>query len=104
MAVGMLLDMPATGAEMYEAVNQQMFGTSTPSADQLPDALIFHSAGPAAGGWRIFDVWESREAFETFFREQVGPAMQALGGEAASGPPPEPQIYELSNWVRGTAG
>ncbi|HEX6702458.1 MAG TPA: hypothetical protein VF101_17145 [Gaiellaceae bacterium] len=104
MAVGMLLDMPAEAGAMYEAVNQQMFGTSTPTADQLPSELILHSAGATAGGFRIFDVWESREAFERFFQGQVGPAMQALGGEAASGPPPEPQIYELSNWVRGQAG
>jgi hypothetical protein len=104
MAVGMLLDIPGGTAEMYEAINQQMFGTSTPAADRLPEALIFHTAGAAAGGWRVFDVWESREAFDRFFREQVGPAMQALGDQAPSGPPPEPQIYELANYQRGRAG
>jgi hypothetical protein len=104
MAVGMLLDLPGGTAEQYEAINQQMFGTSTPPAEQLPDELIFHSAGATAGGFRIFDAWESREAFDSFFREQVLPAMEALGAQASGGPPPEPEIYELRNHVRGKAG
>ena len=104
MAVGMLIDIPGGTAEMYEAVNQEMFGTSQPDPGRMPEELIFHTAGATADGWRIFDVWESREAFDRFFREQVGPAMQAIGDQAPPGPPPEPQIHELANYQRGRAG
>lgn len=79
MAVGMLIEIPGGTADQYEAVNQEMFGTSSPSPDQLPEDLIFHTAGATPDGWRIFDVGQSREAFDRFFREQIAPAMQALG-------------------------
>lgn len=31
------------------------------------------------GGWRIVDVWESAEAFQTFSDQRIMPAVQKVG-------------------------
>jgi hypothetical protein len=50
-------------ADLYDQVNPRVNPPGNP-----PDGLIFHSSGPSPdGGWRILDVWESREAFDRFF-------------------------------------
>jgi hypothetical protein len=74
MAVGMLQMLQGGTKEQYDQVNEAMFGQSRPSSDQVPEGLIIHSAGPAEGGWYIYDIWESREAFERFMDGQLGAA------------------------------
>ena len=97
MPVAMLQDAEGFGAETYDAVNKAMAIESNP-----PEGLIFHTAGQANGVFRIFDVWESREAFERFERERLGPAigkvMQDQGQEMGS--PPQREFYELHNLMK----
>jgi|SRR5437870_2229765 len=96
MAIGMLLDVPGGTQELYDRINETMFGTSDPPPSDMPDGLIFHTAGATADGWRIFDVWESRDHFDRFFEGRVVPALQQVAG--SSGGADEsggPQIHEL---------
>jgi hypothetical protein len=95
MAIGMLIEGPEWTQEQYEEINERMFGTSAPSS--APEGLIFHTAGHGPNGWRVFDVWESREHFERFLEEQVMPAAEEMGGP----PMGEPEVYELHNVLRG---
>jgi hypothetical protein len=46
--------------------------------DDPPDGLIFHAAGPAQNGWRIVDVWDTPEHWDTYFAETVKPAIDAI--------------------------
>jgi hypothetical protein len=94
MAIGVLFDWPGGTREQYEQLNEQMFGAGAP--DEAPEGLVIHTAGASASGWRIFDVWESREAFERFVNEQVMPAAEAIGMP----PTAEPEIHELHNVLR----
>jgi hypothetical protein len=48
-----------------------------------PDGLIFHASGPIDSGWGVLDFWESREHFDGFADEGVGPAMAAIGATGA---------------------
>ena len=48
--------------------------------DSPPDGLILHVAGPTDEGFRIIGVWESEQAWSQFQREQLQPALAALGG------------------------
>lgn len=83
---------PPYAAEQYDALDAKI----DPIANR-PQGMIFHSAGPSpSGGWRILDVWESKEDFDRFFAESVGPAMvEMLGEEAlASEEPPE-----ITSWT-----
>jgi hypothetical protein len=68
-----------------------------------PAGLIVHSAGTTPeGGFRICDVWETREAYEAFDAERLRP----MADSVLSALPPERQpaqrapqvsVYELHN-------
>ncbi len=84
--------------QTYDAVNELM-GV----ADDLPDGLIFHTAGTLENGaFRIFDVWESREHYQRFEKDRLMPAiMEVLGAAAADAPPPTMAIYDLHSLFKG---
>lgn len=93
MPIGMLFNQPGGTRELYESFNREMFGGAL-NPERAPDGLIIHTAGPTSDGWRIFDVWESREDFDRFMQEKVIPAMKALGVPQDG---PEPEIHELES-------
>lgn len=97
MAVGMLMMIPEGTQEQYDAVNTEMFGQAMPTPDQLPEGLIMHSAGPADGGWYIYDVWESKEECQRFMEGPLQEAtMKLFADQPPPGPPPEPQWFEVA--------
>jgi hypothetical protein len=59
---------------------------------------IFHWVTATDKGLRITDVWESREIFEKFAQEQIGPYTQEVGIPG----PPQISFYEVHNYL--TAG
>jgi hypothetical protein len=68
----------------YDKVNAEM-GDIGP-----PDGLIVHVACPIENGFRLIDVWESREQYERFRDEHIIPAMRRVFG----GDPSAPQVFE----------
>ena len=46
---------------------------------------------------RVVDVWEAREAIDTFFETQLGPAFAKLG----IAEPSQPGLFETFNVERG---
>jgi hypothetical protein len=72
--------------EVYESVNEAMFGSKEP---QMLEGLIVHTAGEGSDGFYVVDVWESREAFDTFMNERVMPAVNELGIDPDEGMAPE---------------
>lgn len=60
--------------ELYERVTKKALGgTLTPA--KLPPGLIFHAAGAhPAGGWEVFDVWESEASWQKFLEGALIPA------------------------------
>ncbi len=95
MAVGVLSAAPEFTKQIYDDVTEKMFGHASPMReDEAPEGLILHSAGQGEQGYYVYDVWESREAFERFMEEKLGPAL----GEVMGGPPPEsgaPQYFPI---------
>jgi quinol monooxygenase YgiN len=81
--------------EMYDAISEKMLGHTPIREEEAPDGLIVHSAGQGQGGWYVYDIWESREAFERFMDEKLMPAAQEVMGDQQ--PPPEaaPQFFEI---------
>jgi hypothetical protein len=66
--------------------------------ENLPAGSIIHTAGfdEDAGVFRIFEVWETAEACETFLQERVMPIVEELTAGGAEAPPPVRQsLYEL---------
>jgi len=82
MAVGIRLKFAGGTQDQYEAMHSQVRADEDP-----PAGLIFHSAGPIDEGWGVIDFWESRDAFDQFAAERLGPAGQELGERGMPGPP-----------------
>jgi hypothetical protein len=96
-AVAMLQESPELTAEMYDAVDAKLNAAGDP-----PEGLIMHTSGPMqGGGFRIFDVWESMDAWNRFNEERLGPAIQeAMGDQTPAEPPPPPELYELHDLIK----
>jgi hypothetical protein len=97
MAVGMLQMMQGATKDQYQAVNQKLFGQPTVDTERLPQGLIMHSAGPAEGGWYVYDVWESKEDFQRFMEGDLGAAIKEVFGDAPPPPGSEPQFFEVES-------
>jgi hypothetical protein len=81
--------------DQYEQVIQKMgFTHGGPGA---PHGL-FHWVALADDGIRVVDVWDSKEAYEQFAQEQIGP----YAAEAGIPAPPEVKYTEIHNYL--TAG
>jgi hypothetical protein len=56
-----------------------------------------HTAGFTGHGFRIFEVWESREDYERFFSERLMPLIQDVA--PADDRQPQQTIYELHGFM-----
>jgi hypothetical protein len=72
MAVATVLEFAGMTRDAYERVGGMLPGGA-------PDGILYHACGPVDGGWRIMDVWESREAFDRFADETYLPAVKRAG-------------------------
>ena len=80
MPIGISQRFATGGVEDYEAVHKALDIANDP-----PDGLLVHSAGPVHDGWGVTDFWESREKFDAFVEGRLRPAMMKL--ESALGRP-----------------
>ena len=63
--------------DFYDAVNEKLGVDENP-----PAGMVVHIAmARDGGGIRIVDVWESREAFESFRDDRLMPTIQAVAEE-----------------------
>ncbi len=95
---------------MAVAVETFFRGATLDQYDQVIRAMGFSPGGPGAPGglfhWvtgtkdgvRIVDVWETREQYERFAEEQIGPLSQEAGVPGR----PDVTFYEVHNYL--TAG
>ena len=98
MAFAVIQEFPIEGADR-----------TTPNYDRVQEALglrenppaggLVHTAGfdEDAGVFRIFDVWESEEAWKTFFNDRLMPVVGTLMEQG--GRPPETRSYELNDFT-----
>ncbi len=89
MAVGVLQEFESS-VEEYDKVSEKLDTKSNP-----PEGAIVHCGMDLGGGkMRVFDVWESKEAFEKFMEERLGPAIAEVAGPD-SPPPTLMEVHEL---------
>ena len=90
MATGMLMEMDTMTDRQYDRVNEVLDIRNDP-----PKGLIFHTAGPTnAGGWRVFDIWESKELFDQFLNQRLQPALNQVG---VTGRPTRQEFFPIHN-------
>ena len=96
MAVAVIQEFPIEGDDRtttnYDHIQEAL-------GDEAPAGGIVHSAGfdEDAGVFRIFDVWESREAWDAFLKDRLMPAVRPMMEQG--GRPPATRVYELHNFI-----
>ena len=92
MAIGVQLDFPGATLSQYDQVIKKMgFRPGGPGA---PGGL-FHWVTKTDNGIRVTDVWESREQFETFSKQKIGPLTAEVGVTG----PPKVTLFEVHNYL-----
>jgi hypothetical protein len=72
----------------YDAITEKLM-------EQGPiDGLRVHTAGFSGNGFRIFEVWDSKEQFDRFLADRLMPLVMQQGGDPT---PPTLTFYELHN-------
>ena len=94
MAILMLMEFEGGTLEQYNQVDELLGGVTV---DHAPDGLISHSAAITEDGLVIADVWESPEALQTFFDEQLGAAMKQAEVTTS-----KPRILPVHNHIHGS--
>ncbi len=73
---------------MYDKAMQTL-GLTADGGD-WPEGVISHNSGPSGSDWVVVDIWESKEAFDRFFQERLGKAVQEAGF-----PQVKPRFFEV---------
>jgi hypothetical protein len=92
MAVAVEMIFRGATTDQYDQVIQKM-GFS-PQGKGAPGG-IFHWVAQTDDGLKVVDVWESKEQYEQFAQEQIGPYSQEAGFPG----PPEVTYHELHNYL-----
>ena len=98
MAFAVIQEFPIEGDDRtttnYDRVQEALGTQGNPPAGGL-----VHTAGfdEAAGVFRIFDVWESEEAWNAFFDDRVMPIVRPLLEQGAR--QPETRTYHLHDFM-----
>ena len=93
MTVGIRVKFDGMEAEQFDKLEAEL-GTR----ENIPAGLIFHASGPLDdGGWGVLAFWESREKFDSFVSERVGPAAAAVGMTVQ----PEIREFQVHEYLRG---
>jgi hypothetical protein len=99
MAVAVIQEFPIVGDDRtttnYDRV-QEALGVR----DNPPAGGLVHTAGfdEDAGVFRIFDVWESEEAWNAFFNDRLLPIVQPLMDEGRAAP--KTRVYQLTDLMQ----
>jgi hypothetical protein len=92
MAVAVEMNFKGATLDQYEQVIQKMGFTHGGAG--APHGL-FHWVAQTNDGIRVVDVWDSKEAYEQFAQERIGPLTQEVGIPA----PPEVKYTEVHNYL-----
>lgn len=98
MAVAVVQEFPIDGDDRstpnYDRV-QEALGL----ADNPPAGGLVHTAGfdEEAGVFRIFDVWESEDAWNAFLNDRLLPVVQPMMSEGDA--PPVTRVYQLHDFM-----
>jgi uncharacterized protein (DUF1330 family) len=65
MALAVLAEIPGLTRQQYEAV------VTTVNQAGSPAGALFHAGGPTDHGYRVVEVWQTREAAEAFYGSEL---------------------------------
>jgi len=91
--VAVQLEFHGATIDHYEQINERI--GSLPGGPARTHEL-FHWVTETDDGFRVVDVWESREAFEQFQSQKLAPIYEEIGVQ-----PPEIEFFEVYNYLAG---
>ena len=68
MAILVQFDLANEGLELYDEMARQMG-----EALQASPGFVFHAGLATDGGWRVLEVWQSREHYDSWYQGTVQP-------------------------------
>ena len=74
MATVMLMHWPEVTKEQYEQVRQDVNWEG-----DVPQGAKFHVAWMSEDGFRVLDLWDSPQQFESFVQQRLMPSVQRIG-------------------------
>jgi hypothetical protein len=89
-AYGFVMDVQAP-IEFYDAMHAEI-GRRTAAAGGV-DGMLVHVGRETRNGFQITEVWETKELYDRFNAEIIGPALAELSG--GQPPPQEPVVEEF---------
>jgi len=79
MSYGIVLVFDGVTEQDYWSVSDKL-GIDQDDTANWPEGIVFHTAGPTAGGgWMVIELWESKAAQEAFMASRLGAALAAAG-------------------------
>ena len=91
MAIAVQMDFEGATLDQYDEVCKMM--GLTPKGPG-PAETISHFATMTDAGLRVVDVWQTREAFDAFAQEKIGP----FSGDVGIPNPPTMQFFEVYDY------
>ena len=91
MAVAVEMNFKGATLEQYDEV-MKLMGLAD-GTRPLPAGAVFHWVAKTDDGIRVVDVWETKEQFEQFAQEQIGPYSAQVGVPG----PPETTFRDVHN-------
>ena len=98
MAIAVIQEFPIEGDDRtttrYDSIHAALGIEDNP-----PVGGLVHTAGfdDEAGVFRIFEVWDSRQDWETFFNDRLLPLVRPMIEQGAR--EPQTRIYELHHFM-----
>jgi hypothetical protein len=84
----------------FEATREDYEKVDAKIGDAPPAGLILHTVSDLGGDkWKLVDVWESAENFQSFVQNQLIPAIAEVNPDAPQAP--EPEIVEVHTLLKG---
>ncbi len=94
MDIAVQIDFKGSTLEQYDQAIERM--GLLPRGPSAPEEL-FHWVTKTDDGFRVIDVWESREAFERFLAAKIRKVSYRVGVPY----PPEIRFFEVHNYLAG---
>ena len=93
-AVEMSFEGPGATLQNYFEAIQKM--GATPEGPHPDPACLFHWVTEHGNGFRVTDVWQTRQDFERFAQATIGPVSAQVG---LPQPHPAPNFIEVANFL-----
>ncbi len=94
MAVAVVMNFAGATLDQYDEVMELM---GLAHGGPAPDGALFHWVAQTDDGILVTDVWDTRERFDQFAQEKIGPHTQAVGFPG----PPEMTYHDVHNTLAG---